>query len=167
MSKQTFGTRIDPWVPMNHQLHIFTLSAGDPGETQERQASVDLSRKADFAQDYEGHCAPLLNALRESRRIQAARIIRQYQHLVAEARAIEPLNNVLQPEHSTGGNVDMAINNHSHDRRPNGSMSFKAWILIAVTVIGFGILHVFGGITLLNASSAIHTETPPATIHGD
>jgi hypothetical protein len=99
--------------------------------------------------------------------MQAARAIRQHQHLIAKRHITGPLNNVLQPEYSTGSNVDMENNNHSRDQRPNGSMPLSAWILIAVTIIGFGILHVFGGITLLNASSAVHPETPPTAIQGD
>jgi hypothetical protein len=61
----------------------------------------------------------------------------------------------------------MANSDYSRVQRPNRSMSRNAWMLIAVAVVGFGILHVLGGIALLGASSTRPTETSPTAIHGD
>jgi hypothetical protein len=60
----------------------------------------------------------------------------------------------------------MAISDDSRARRPNGSMPLNVWVLIALTVVGFGILHVIGGIAL-NTSGTRPMEAPSTAIHGD
>jgi hypothetical protein len=59
------------------------------------------------------------------------------------------------------GNLDMAIIDSSHARRP----SFKAWTIAVLA--GFGILHVVGGYVLHHAPSIRLVETATTAIHGD
>jgi hypothetical protein len=61
------------------------------------------------------------------------------------------------------GNLDMAIADSSHARRP--SPSLKAWTIAVLA--GFGICHVVGGYMLNHALSARPIETAMAAIHGD
>jgi hypothetical protein len=61
----------------------------------------------------------------------------------------------------------MAYSDYSRVQRPKGPMSLNVWVLITLTVVGFGILHVIGGIALRNTSSTSPTETPSAAIHHD
>jgi hypothetical protein len=61
----------------------------------------------------------------------------------------------------------MANSDYARVPRPNGSISLNTWTLIAIAVVGFGILHVLGGLALLGTSSNGPTETPPSAIHGD
>jgi hypothetical protein len=61
----------------------------------------------------------------------------------------------------------MAYSDYSRVQRPKGSMSFNAWGLVALIIVGFGILHVIGGIALRNTSGTSPTETQSAAIHRD
>lgn len=108
-----------------------------------------------------GFFAALLNALHESRRRQAQRVIGQYRNLIAKERVIKaPDRNC---EYVAEDISEMAITNDSRARRP--STSIKAWI-IAVAV-AFGILHIVGAIMLFGAPSTRPIETEPTSIHGD
>jgi hypothetical protein len=60
-------------------------------------------------------------------------------------------------------NLDMAITDSSHARRP--SPPFKAWTIAVLA--GFGILHVVGGYMLHHAPSIRPIETATTAIHGD
>jgi hypothetical protein len=60
-------------------------------------------------------------------------------------------------------NLDMAITDSSHARRP--SPPLKAWAIAVLA--GFGILHVAGGYMLHHAPSIRPIETATTAIHGD
>lgn len=59
----------------------------------------------------------------------------------------------------------MASTDHARVRRPNKSLSLRAWLLI--TVIGFAALHVAGAILLIHVSSSRPAETSTTTINRD
>jgi hypothetical protein len=61
------------------------------------------------------------------------------------------------------GNLDMAITNGSHARRP--AWPLKAWIIAVLA--GFGILHVVAGYMLHHAPGIQPIETAIPAIHGD
>jgi hypothetical protein len=79
---------------MYHQQRNFALLAEDQTEPQE--FSFDLGRNAGVVRNRKGYFARLLNALHEARRLQAARVIRQYRHLVAEGHDFEATNKILE-----------------------------------------------------------------------
>jgi hypothetical protein len=61
------------------------------------------------------------------------------------------------------GNLDMAITDSSHARRP--SPPFKAWTIAVLA--GFGIFHVVGAYMLHHAPSIRPIETATTATHGD
>jgi hypothetical protein len=61
----------------------------------------------------------------------------------------------------------MANGNDARVPRLNRSTSLNAWVLIAVAIVGFGILHVVGEMMLHKASHISSTEGSLTAIHGD
>jgi hypothetical protein len=80
---------------MYHQQRNFAL-AEDQTELQEFQTGFDLDGNAGVARNRKSYFTRLLNALHEARRLQAARVIRQYRHLVAEGHDFEATNKILE-----------------------------------------------------------------------
>jgi hypothetical protein len=144
---------------MYHQRHDFTLPAEDRTGLHAFQTGFGL------APARRGYFARLLNALHRSRRLQAKRVIRQHQHLVAKRHDFEAKDKILKPNDFIKGNVDMARIDHARVQRPNKSLSLRAWVLIAV--IGFGALHVVGAILLIHASNSRLAETSMTEMHRD
>jgi hypothetical protein len=66
-------------------------------------------------------------------------------------------------KHVEEGNLNMAITNSSHARRP--SPPLKAWAIAVLA--GFGILHVVAGYMLHHAPSIRPIELATTAIHGD
>lgn len=99
----------------------------------------------------------LLVPLHASRRLRAKHVIGECRHLIAKDCAS------LNFRTRTRGNLDMAIADSSHARRP--SPPLKAWTM--AVLVGFGILHVVGECTLHQAPSIRPIETVTAAIHGD
>ncbi|MDH2353988.1 hypothetical protein QCM77_33455 [Bradyrhizobium sp. SSUT18] len=69
----------------------------------------------------------------------------------------------LRFERVLESNLDMAITDRSHARRP--SPPFKAWAIAVLA--GFGILHVAGGYMLDHAANIRPTETAAIATDGD
>jgi hypothetical protein len=144
---------------MYHQRHDFTLPAEVRTGLHAFQTGFGL------APTRRGYFARLLNALHRSRHLQATRVIRQHQHLVAKRHDFEAANKILKPNDFIEGNVDMASTDHARVQRPNKSLSLRAWVLIVV--LGFAALHVAGAIVLLHASSSQPAETSTTTLDRD
>jgi hypothetical protein len=140
---------------MYHQRHDFTLPAEDRTGLHAFQTGFGL------APARRGYFARLLNALHRSRRLQASRVIRQHQHLVAKRHDLEAADKFLKPNDFIRRNADMASIDQARVRRPNKSLSLRAWVLIAV--IGFGALHVVGAALLIHASNSRPAETSTST----
>jgi hypothetical protein len=144
---------------MYHQRHDFTLPAEGRTELHAFQTGFGL------APIRRGYFARLLNALHRSRRLQAARVIRQHQHLVAKRHDLKAADNILKPNDFIRRNMDMASTDHARVQRPNKSLSLRAWVLIAI--IGFAALHVAGAILLIHASNSRPSQTSTITIDQD
>jgi hypothetical protein len=138
----------------------------DRTDPQEFQTGSALSRNAGIAPSRKRHFAPLLDALHDSRRLQAASVLHQYRHLIAGDYVCEAQDKITKRWIPSGGQLDMASGDYPRVRRSAKSMSFKTWILIT-TVVAFGTLHVVGGIILFNASSSQPTETSLIAFRGD
>src|SRR5260370_30412154 len=80
----------------------------------------------------------LLASIHESRRLTAKHVIRQYRHLIAEDCAS------LNFRTRTRRNLDMAITDSSHARRPSPPLKARTIAVLA----GFGSLHLVGADTL-------------------
>jgi hypothetical protein len=80
---------------MYHQPYNFALLAQDQTEHQRFKTGFD-DGQAGVARNSESYFVRLLNALHEARRLQAARVIRQYRHLVAEGHDFEATNKILE-----------------------------------------------------------------------
>jgi hypothetical protein len=150
---------------MYHQRRDFTLPADDRMELPAFQAGFNLGRNAGAARTRKGYFLRLLDALHQSRRLQATRVIRQHQHLVAKRHDVKAANKILKPGDFIEGNAAMASTDHARVQRPNKSLSLRAWVLIAV--IGFGALHVVGAVLLIHASNSRPAETSTTTMDQD
>src|ERR1700761_4931036 len=120
----------------------------------------------------EGLFRSLLTALHDSRRRQALRAIHQYRHLIAAPRSVNagPLHtaNIFeQPK----GRTRMTTSDDARGR-PNGHSTqtltsrHLTWTLIAICIIGFGILHIAGG-AIMNGAVKPSTAMPPVQLTGD
>jgi hypothetical protein len=108
--------------------------------------------------------ARLLKALRESRRIEAARTISRYRHLLPGG---DEAGQSDQPEIASGGELDMASDDCSHSPPSRPAQPFNARTLTIMIVVGFGILHLIGGILMSRASDDRPAENSFAALHGD
>jgi hypothetical protein len=121
----------------------------------------------------------LLDALHDSRRQQASRVIHQYRHLIAAPRSVKTgaTNIFEQPK----GNIKMTTSDDANNRQNGQSTKVLTskgltskgltskgltWALIAACVIGFGILHIAGG-AIINGAVKPPAEMPPVQLHGD
>jgi hypothetical protein len=74
------------WRPFRFKINPFAISPnGANGLPAKKELPGKMSRK--------GYFAPLLDALRKSRRLQAARVLRRYRHLVAEEHNFKAQDN--------------------------------------------------------------------------
>jgi hypothetical protein len=87
-----------------------------------------------------GYFAYLIDALRASRRLQAARVIRQHRHLIHEERGQAA---GLKAETKSRGDqtVRIAPEAEPDAGKPGVAMSARAMLLMAIVIAGFGILH--------------------------
>ena len=124
--------------------------------------------EANAVADRKGLFGAVLDALHDSRRRQAARVIHQYRHLIAAPRSVKPRGTRAgasifeQPK----GRTRMTTSDDAASR-PNGrSAKLLTWTLITVCIIGFGILHIAGG-AIINSAVKPSAEMPPVQLHGD
>ncbi|MGC2319019.1 MAG: hypothetical protein WA615_21405 [Bradyrhizobium sp.] len=102
----------------------------------------------------------LIAALHESRRLQAARIIRSYQYLCEEAGS-KTSEKTASPE--MGDRVfRRPANGRFHGWKGLGMKSLTTLILL-----GFGILHLIGGALLDHARAAHAVQNAAFTAEGD
>ena len=149
--------RLDPLRNLPGSRDLFV-------QTEDR--TVPRDRHAGAARSRNGFLAPLLDALHDSRRLQAVSVLHQYKHLMAGDHVCEAKDKVTEREISSGGQLDMANGDYPHIRRSTKSEHPSTWSLIA-TVLVFGIIHIAGGIILLNASTAPPPESAMIALRGD
>jgi hypothetical protein len=152
-------------LTMYHQQRDFTLPAQARTTLREFPADLDPDGHAGTSPTPKRYFAWLLEALHESRRLQAARVIRRHRHLVAKGHDFETADRTLKPNDFSKGDTAMASTDHARVQRPNKSLSLRAWVLI--TIIGFAALHVAGGIILLHASNSPPTQVSPVDLDRD
>ncbi len=147
-------------------------SCGPPIRTKDRTDPRELQvgsapgRDAGMASSRKGYFAPLLDALHNSRRLQAASVLHQYRHLMAGNHVCEAQDQVTERKIASGGQLDMAKGDYPRIRRSTKSEHPHMWSLIA-TILAFGIIHIAGGIILLNASTAPPPESSLVAFRGD
>jgi hypothetical protein len=116
-----------------------------------------------------GLFGPLLDALHDSRRRQAARAIHQYRHLIAAPRSVKTGATSIfeQPKGSIKMTTSDDVNNRQNGQSTKVLTSKgMTWALIAACIIGFGILHIAGG-AIINGAVKPSTEMPPVQLTGD
>ena len=103
-----------------------------------------------------GLMAYLIEALHASRRLQAARVIRQNRHLVYGQRR---QHGGKAAETSSVEMKARIVSRIEQDARiPKAAMSLRAKLLIAITVAAFGILHVIADGAWRRAPASPPTE---------
>jgi hypothetical protein len=133
------------------------------GVHQHAAAGYAIPTSRTGASDRKSYFARLLEALHDSRRLQALRVIRHYGHLIQEGRKASPND---RPEIASASNPDEANGDYSRVPRPRPAMSFGVRMLTAIAVIGFGILHLIGGARLSHGSNDRPTQNSISAIHG-
>src|SRR5450432_4272169 len=103
-----------------------------------------------------GYFAYLIDALHASRRLQAARVIRQHRHLIREVRG-QATGQKAEPKFREDQTARIAPEAQPGAGNPGVAMSARAMLLMAIVIAGFGILHVI-------ADGALpHTAAPQPT----
>ena len=132
----------------------------DSHAPQQSETNGDVARKGLFG--------ALLDALHDSRRRQAARVIHQYRHLIAAPRSVKPRGTQAgaamfeQPK----GRTRMTTSDDASGRPGGHFTKILTWTLLAVCIIGFGILHIVGG-AIINGAVKPSAEMPPVQLPGD
>jgi hypothetical protein len=87
-----------------------------------------------------GFFSGLFEALHESRRLQAARVIQQHRHLIDRAHKAEAAKRAVAsaPTKEVPQIVHEAANAST---KPGAKMSFSAKLILASVIAGFGVLH--------------------------
>ena len=101
--------------------------------------------------DRKGYFASLLDALHDSRRRQAVRVIHRHRHLLA-ARGLRAAE-AISSDHAGGATC----------RQSNGVFS---WALIATVITGFAILYIAAEL-IANGSAARPAQTSSTSLQGD
>lgn len=102
-----------------------------------------------------GFLAAVTAALHESRRLQAARAVRQHRHLVRRepAGGATRTNGVPSPQV-----LQIVRDAKKPSAQPGARMSFYSKLIIAIVVAGFAVLHFVADGTLRQASATQPTE---------
>jgi hypothetical protein len=101
--------------------------------------------------------ANLVDALHASRRLQAARVIRQHRHLVHEERG-QTARRKAEAKSREDQAPRIVPEAEPEASKPKAAMSVKATLLIAIAVAGFGILHAIADGALRHAPAPQPTE---------
>ena len=158
--------------PETISRHPSLQPLGDSGARQPANSNVNPVHDGE-APARRGVFRIFMDALHDSRRQQAMYAIHRYRRLIAAPRS---LNAAVAP---TAGNIfdqpKSRINMTANDDAsiPLFIRSTKArttngltWWLLAICVIGFGILHVAGG-AIINGAVKPTAEMPPVQLNGD
>ena len=114
-----------------------------------------------------------MDALHDSRRQQALYAIHRYRRLIAAPRSLNagvaPTAGTIfdQPKSRTNMTTSDDANGLLHERSTKvRTPHVLTWTLIAICVIGFGILHIAGG-AIINGAVKPTADMPPVVLHGD
>jgi hypothetical protein len=103
-----------------------------------------------------GFFSGLVDALHGSRRLQAARAIQQYRHLIDPAHKADAAKTTGAP--SLRREVPRIVLDTANSTGKPGAMSFNAKLIIAIILAGFGVLHFIADGALSHAPAAQPTE---------
>ena len=92
--------------------------------------------------------SPLIGALRVSRRLQAARVMRHYRHLIHDNCDSGTKAEFAARVFAKGAASMPTDLTQQRPPRSGASLSLSARVSIAVVILGFGFLHVVGGVML-------------------
>jgi hypothetical protein len=99
-------------------------------------SSVSSQRRSNSVR---GYFSRFVEAFHESRRLQAARVIRQHQHLIDRAHKAEAVKKAAAS--APGKEVPQIVIETANTENPGTKMSFNAKLIIVIVVAGFGVLH--------------------------
>ena len=88
----------------------------------------------------------IVSALHESRRRQAINIIHRYQHLISDRVETNPGKPIPSPD------AKMRVRQIQNSERNRNVRRLSETHLIILILIGFGIVHVIGGVLLARAA---------------
>ena len=148
------------------------LQQGDRGARQPANSNVNAVRDGE-APVRRGVFGTFMDALHDSRRQQAMYAIHRYRRLIAAPRSLnagvattagtifdQPKSRINMTTSDDAGISQ--LNRPTKARTTNG----LTWLLLAICVIGFGILHVAGG-AIINGAVKPTAEMPPVQLNGD
>jgi hypothetical protein len=104
-----------------------------------------------------GYFAYLIDALHASRRLQAARVIRQHRHLIHEQRG-QVAGQKAETKSREDQTPRIAPEAEPVAGKPGVAMSTRAILLMAIAIVGFGILHAVADGALRHAAAPQSTE---------
>jgi hypothetical protein len=104
-----------------------------------------------------GYFVYLVDALHASRRLQAARVIRQHRHLIHEERG-QAGGQKVETKSGEDQTARIAPETEPDAGRPGVAMSARAMLLMAIVIAGFGILHTIADGALRHAAAPQPTE---------
>jgi hypothetical protein len=104
-----------------------------------------------------GYFAYLIDALHASRRLQAARVIRQHRHLIHEERG-QAGGWKAETKSREDQAARIAPEAEPAAAKPGVAMSARAMLLMAMVIGGFGILHAIAGVALRHGPAPQPTE---------
>lgn len=101
-----------------------------------------------------GFAVAFLDAMHEWRQRQAAREIQYYAHLIHA------------PRHAEGPRTNPSASDRAAPRSPSGKISAGTAIVIAILIV-FAVLHIIGGVMIMERSGRAPGEATAATNWGD
>jgi hypothetical protein len=153
-----------PETVSRHRPSLHLRSDNDPPHPANSNNAAPVRR---------GVLGTFLDALHDSRRQQAFYAIHRYRRLIAAPRS---LNADITPTagtvfEQTKGRINMTTSDDAAGLVQERSTRVRTphvltWTLIAICVIGFGILHIAGG-AIINGAVKPTAEMPPVVLHGD
>jgi hypothetical protein len=119
-------------------------------------ASVSTVGPAQTSSSARGLFSRFFEALHESRRLQAARVIHQHRHLIDRAHKADAAQTTVVPSPKQVPRIVPGTANCTGKR--GATMSFTAKLIMAIVLAGFVVLHFIAEGALRHASGVQSTE---------
>lgn len=100
-------------------------------------SSISSQRKSNSVR---GYFSRFVEALHESRRLQAARVIGQHRHLIDREHKAEAAKRAAAPAPSKEV-PQIVVEAANANSNPGAKMSLNAKLILTIVVAGFGVLH--------------------------
>jgi hypothetical protein len=108
-----------------------------------------------------------LAALHESRRLQAAQIIRRHQHIITHHAEYMAMRHGSDAPKASRSQADDRAHAAPSDPRPMSLRGLAVRLLITLVIVGFGALHVVGGTLLDHRKVPQPSRSPAFAVQGD